>query len=767
MKRVLFAALAITAFYACTDVKENVESVAGVETHLVFTATNEGISPETRTVRMDDGSTWWNASEEISVFYGSGSEGGSKFTSLNTTLQEIVEFDGSIHMSGTGKEFWAVYPYSVDNECDGNSITTVIPAIQTASEGNFSGDAFPTIAKSNTLDLAFWNICGGIKFFVSRSDIKSITFKGNGDEPLAGKVRVSFNVDGKPEVAEVLDGKTEVTLTAPDGGTFKAGKSYYITLLPTALDGGFTMTFITADTKGVVTSDKVQTVKRSIFGVLKNIDSKVSEWESTIVEPETVDLGLSVKWASFNVGATKPEEYGDYFAWGETQPKSYYNWSTYKWCNGAYNKLTKYCTESSSWNSSEPMDNKTILDPEDDAAHANLGDSWRMPTDEEWTELRNNCTWTWITRNGVNGRLVTGSNGNSIFLPAAGNLSFSYFYRAGSAGYYWSSSLYADIPIYAWYVIFGSGSVYRHYDLDRYYGFSVRPVYVTHPESISLKINSLVLFVGGSEQLSATILPTDATDKSVTWSIDNTDVATVDENGNVTAVAPGTATITVSTVDGGYTATCEVTVEEPDYNGHEYVDLGLPSGLKWATMNVGATKPEDYGEYFAWGETEPKSNYYWSTYKWCDGEYNKPTKYCTDSSTSYWNSTEPMDNKTTLDLDDDAAHVNWGGSWRMPTLSEQLELLDNCIWIWTTKNGVNGHLVTSKTNSNSIFLPAAGYRSVSNLYYVGTVGYFWSSSLFTDGPNKASYVLFYSDNVNWDHGSRCYGQSVRAVCPKE
>lgn len=195
---------------------------------------------------------------------------------------------------------------------------------------------------------------------------------------------------------------------------------------------------------------------------------------------EAVDLGLSVKWASWNVGASSPEGYGAYFAWGETDMKWVYDWSTYKWCNGDYNKLTKYCPTNNAdyWDGTGSPDGKTVLDIEDDAARANWGGTWRMPTDAEWTELRNNCTWTWTTQNGVNGRLVTSnSNGNSIFLPAAGHRSSSTFYGAGSYGYYWSSSLNALNPLFAWIVYFNSSSVYRYGGSSScYYGQSVRPV---------------------------------------------------------------------------------------------------------------------------------------------------------------------------------------------------------------------------------------------------------------------------------------------------
>ena len=207
------------------------------------------------------------------------------------------------------------------------------------------------------------------------------------------------------------------------------------------------------------------------FGDGKNDDEDEPDDPIGGTVGEAIDLGLSVKWASWNVGASKPEEYGDYFAWGETETKSYYLWSTYKWCNGSYDTLTKYNTDSSYGT----VDNKTVLDPEDDAAHVNWGGSWRMPTDGEWEELKALCTWTWTTQNGVNGRNVTGPNGNSIFLPAAGFRYDSYLYDAGSGGGYLSSSLYTGYPFYAWYIYFLSGDVGRYY-INRYFGFSVRPV---------------------------------------------------------------------------------------------------------------------------------------------------------------------------------------------------------------------------------------------------------------------------------------------------
>lgn len=195
-------------------------------------------------------------------------------------------------------------------------------------------------------------------------------------------------------------------------------------------------------------------------------------------------------------------------------------------------------------------------------------------------------------------------------------------------------------------------------------------------------------------------------------------------------------------------------------NVHEYVDLGLPSGIKWATCNVGANSPEDYGDYFAWGETEPKDYYDWSTYKYFNGSYDTMTKYFTDSDYG------TVDNKTTLELTDDAAHVNWGGNWRMPTKAEQDELrnTDNCTWEWTTLNGVEGYKVISKKNGNSIFLPAAGYRYDDSLHYAGSYGLYWSSSLNTSSGYYAYRLSFGSDYVGCYYRYRYLGQSVRPVC---
>ncbi|MCI7430217.1 MAG: hypothetical protein MSS84_04980 [Bacteroidales bacterium] len=207
---------------------------------------------------------------------------------------------------------------------------------------------------------------------------------------------------------------------------------------------------------------------------------------------------------------------------------------------------------------------------------------------------------------------------------------------------------------------------------------------------------------------------------------------------------------------GAWCATAQTTEK-----GHEYVDLGLPSGLKWATCNVGATSPKDYGDYFAWGETAPKTTYDWNTYKWCDGNYDAHTKYCNNAS---YGKDGFTDSKTVLDLEDDAARANWGGAWRTPTKEEWQELIDNCTWTWTEnykETGIKGYEVKA-TNENSIFLPAAGYHDDDNLLYDGTNCSYWSSSLSTEVPG-AYGVDCKSGSVLNNYGARRCGLSVRAV----
>lgn len=251
----------------------------------------------------------------------------------------------------------------------------------------------------------------------------------------------------------------------------------------------------------------------------------------------------------------------------------------------------------------------------------------------------------------------------------------------------------------------------------------------------------------------------------------------------LTAVAAQAQSYNIHKTDG---TVINFPAEEVDYldfteatgdnapEGAEAIDLGLPSGLKWANMNVGALSPEQFGLYFAWGETkaytvsEDETNP-WAPYTWCEGSDTTMTKYCTEP--GYGN----IDNKTVLDPEDDAAVANWGGNWRMPTQEEVKELLDNCDSQWETLNGIEGRRFTSKINGNSIFFPAAGYLRLQDKLSKGKVGYYWSSTLYVsqeegewrqyDNQSDAAVYLGFGTGGGTSHNMfRYYGLQVRPVC---
>lgn len=283
---------------------------------------------------------------------------------------------------------------------------------------------------------------------------------------------------------------------------------------------------------------------------------------------------------------------------------------------------------------------------------------------------------------------------------------------------------------------------------------------------IELNLSSIVLKVDGYQKLTATVLPSNAANTKVVWSSSDDNVAEITSSGGVVAVGLGICTITCEATDGSdIKATCEVIVsrdESGTINGQSYVDLFLPSRTLWATCNIGASSPEDYGDYFAWGETEGyndgKTNFNWITYKWCNGSSDSLTKYNTSS---YYG---VIDNKTELDLEDDAAYVNWGTEWHMPSLEQFSELINSSYTTteWMTQNGVIGLKITSKTNGNSIFLPAAGFREFK-LFDAGLCCSYWSRTLYTSSPINACDLYYNSSDVSMGSSYRLYGRSVRPV----
>ena len=228
-------------------------------------------------------------------------------------------------------------------------------------------------------------------------------------------------------------------------------------------------------------------------------------------------------------------------------------------------------------------------------------------------------------------------------------------------------------------------------------------------------------------------------------------------NGDMTYFSTGDLDGDGSITSYDVTLVYNILLGIPTQDTHEYVDLGLPSGTLWATMNIGANAPEEFGDHFAWGETTPKEVYNWNTYQWCNGRWNKMTKYCTVTTHGDNGFT---DGKTELDPEDDAASVNWSSQWRMPSKEQLDELRTKCTWTWTTSNGVKGYRVSK--NGKSIFLPAAeGYSG--NILSSGNLGYYWSRTLGDTKSYYANYLYFHSTSVTAEAFERSTGCTVRAV----
>ena len=239
------------------------------------------------------------------------------------------------------------------------------------------------------------------------------------------------------------------------------------------------------------------------------------------------------------------------------------------------------------------------------------------------------------------------------------------------------------------------------------------------------------------------------TEPAYTWESSDESIISINSDGSIKPVNYGKCTLVATATDGsGLKAYCTVDIKMPDL--HEYVDLGLTSGTLWATCNVGAEKPEDYGDHFAWGEVEEEKD--WTKYKFYTSSLTI-TKYSL------------TDKRTELELEDDAAHVNWGVGWRMPSREQFLELYEECKYTWTKLNGVQGYLIESKVNNNSIFLPAGGYENSSGGPFRGTCRY-WSRTVYGSGsyPYKQAWYLDGTSSKFYPSSEqRTTGHTIRPV----
>lgn len=439
----------------------------------------------------------WSSGDEINVFFGASES--SLFVTENSG--EVAQFKGQISVVTGGGDgltddtsLWGIYPYDSGNTCDGTSVTLTLPATQTAAENTFANGLFPQIARSRNFYMSFYNLCGCFRFSVSNNDITSVTLSGNAQEAVAGKVKVSMETT--PAVEEHITQETVITMNAPDGGCFKPGVNYYLVVFPHTFKNGLTLTYYKKDSQASYTYSKQYTLERGKFSSFTNRDAGLTfesaSCKHSAIENgyctecgelvEIVDLGLSVKWGTCNVGADTPDGYGNLYSWAEASPKESYKNTYYTHGLGtADSPCTKYCTVESCGT----VDNKTVIEPSDDAVAVTKGGDWRMPTRDEFKELLTECEWEWITLNGTGGMKVTSStNGNSIFLPAGGRSFNTTNSSKGSKGYYWTSTLVTESSvstnntITAFDIYFSSTGTYSEpQQTRRYYGESVRGVH--------------------------------------------------------------------------------------------------------------------------------------------------------------------------------------------------------------------------------------------------------------------------------------------------
>ena len=757
-------------------------------------------SRDTKTTLQDNGvNIWWTADEQINIFYGTKFKG--QFSSTNSKPQATTSFTGSLTVitgsieTGAADAYWAIYPYSESNTCDGESVTLTVPSAQIGVAGSFADNFFPSIAKSASLDLAFYNVCGGARISVSQSGISSIKISSKNASPLAGKVRVDFGSNGKPEIKEVLEGASDITLSAPAGG-FVPGQYYYVAILPGAQAKGLKVSFEKEDnTLGTYEISKSLEVHRSIFGKLSNLDKDLS----FVPNPDSpiVFTDLIAKYAC----VVKYDTNGD----GEVSIKEAEAATSFDGLFADWNSVTsfdeiKYFKNVHSLSGVFKGCNKlvSIIVPENITY---LG-----------TDTFSNCSSL------TSVHLPSGikSIGNYSFLNCFSLSSVNIPSSVTSVGKYAFSgcSLLTDIslpsgvnsiPQYC----FSQCTSLRLIDIPS----TVTSIGKSAFESCS-SLKQVVIPAGvttlpsncfaGCSALTSVIIPEGVISIEAyafygvkMWKLNlPSSISSLGSycfNGIVCIIMPSTSPVSIQpdtfsflTGTGIFVPSNLIDMYGVMNNWANYatmihpidtykerseftlatsgtVDMG--SSVKWAAYNLGAVKPEEYGDFFAWGETKPKSNYIWSTYKWCNGTNYKITKYCTNS--SYWDSSEPMDNKTILDPEDDAAHVGWGDSWRMPTSEECMALVENCIWEWTSSEGIYGDMVYYFEGGNALFLPAAGFYDGTEHQRIGVNAVYRSSSIGPDRPDSTFGFSSSSVYVGWNYYDRFLGVPIRPVCPKE
>lgn len=762
---------------------ETIDEPAMVEEQAPVLYASISEEAQTKVYLDEDYKVLWTADDRISVFNKNTYNQQYSFdgaTGDNAGTFSIVE-DGKIKTSNEIDNLYAVYPYNESTSISNTGVLTVnFPAAQTYSATTFGQGSNTMVAVTDGTNMQFKNACGFLMFklYGTGVNVKSVSLRGNNHEKIAGEASISMSLGGTPSVTMSTSATEEIMLTCTDavtiGTTADNYTEFWFVIPPVTFSTGFSVTV--TDEDGKVYSKSTTSSIEIVRSYAKKMAPIQIEFPIQFADP-TVKAICVNNWDLNGDGELSYREAAEveYLVAGPASgPNVFYNntsitsFDEFQYFTNC-NRLASFIEGNTYFGVFEGCTSlvSITLPP---SLYA-IGDN-----------AFKNCT----------------SLENLVIPASVGHICSYAFYGDNKLMLHFDSTNPTDIHFYPCYPQQYAYAFGPQRDNGALLSLKVRAIYVPtdeavtackslyewamyadrillegtpYPEvSIELNRTSLHLEVGETRTLSASVFPQFATDKRVEFSSSAPGIVTLANTGvtydngeavavtvDIAAIAEGTATITTTAEDGTVINSCVVEVRE---NGTfaipEAVDLGL--SVKWASFNVGCGDPEDSGFRYAWGEIEPKNDYSWETYKWSNGTAYSLTKY-NPGANGTW------DGKRFLDMEDDVANVKLGGSWRIPTYDEWLELenTDNCTWEWISMGGVGGFKVSGRKTGYTdrwIFLPAILTDGSS------TAMSYWSSEASSGSPEYALTMSLWSQGHCPSNDHRCYGFFIRPVKPQ-
>ena len=769
----LFSILHLFLVGACTvhEIEETATIADRKDVVMIeFTAFTGEEEDNTKTEWQANGEIWWNPEDDICIFYGN--SGKNKFSSTNNEMVKKATFSGTLNAftgeteSGEFNYFWAVYPYDAAVSCDGSSVVATLPHNQIAQVGTFSPKTNLTLAKSAGLSLAFYNVCAWFRFSVVQEGVKAVVFRGNNNEDVAGTFSVTMNESSRPTTPVVLDGlgQKEIRLTLPNDESFEVGENYYFTILPQTFSNGFTIKFETDYSSGQRSINQSVTFSRNVYHWGNNFDGNIL-YDCTemplcfeAIESGTISfLGLvgslqynknSSGWQTYSSGGISVNSGDKVYFKGSgclVEDEDVYtcfqiNFKGYLYGNlmSLYdaNNFSTLTTPSSDFYAARLFENAKIL------SHPN--NELVLPA----TTLTSACYHWMFSRCTELTRAPE--------LPATALAPQCYYGMfTGCSKLTQAPKLPATTMATGCYdqMFFQCTNLTIAPELP---AVSLAPACYENmfylcrsltkaPYLPALKLEDgcyYGMFYGCEKLQEISIM---ATDISASYCLTNwvsgvAATGTIIKNNNATWDTIGS---------NGAPASWTVQTD------HSYVDLGLT--VHWSPYNLGSSSVDDIGNYYSWGETASKATYTWNTYQY--GKYSDETlsKYCNN------NTYGQVDNLTELELTDDAAHVEWGGTWRMPSRDDFEEMKSKCSVTLQSA----GLLKVTGPNGNYILMPYSQIRDDTGVYPLSySSATYWSSTLY-DADCRYSYGYYiwtdYSDMINWGGYDRYVGFPIRPV----